>query len=242
MTVSLVIKSMLISSSSSVDCCKSSSSSNGMNVLLFEVSSSISLAAYDETSMQKDLYPWKPSSKSNSGRPDSGVGKVYLKFSNDHVSTCVEYRDSILVCSSGFPFSSINFPASLRVDNKLTGELGWYKQLSKMKTCLMPLSSFKESQTVHSCRHGPVPFAVVRLLLVWWRVPGINFRMSLTGGWVVADKEDRIHVKVNLSIQFFCVAVRKRRCETMKRAERTLNILFNVFGSVWCSIISLGRQ
>ena len=53
------------------------------------------------------------------------MGKVLLKFPNDHVSTCVEYRDSILVCLSGFPFSSMNFSASLRVDNKFTGEFGW---------------------------------------------------------------------------------------------------------------------
>ena len=43
----------------------------------------------------------------------------------------------------------------------------------------MPLLSFKWSQTVPSWRHGPVPFAVVRLLFVWWKVPGTNFQMSL---------------------------------------------------------------
>ena len=43
----------------------------------------------------------------------------------------------------------------------------------------MPLSSLRWSQIVPSCKHGPVPLAVVKLLLVWRRDPGTNFRISL---------------------------------------------------------------
>ncbi len=45
--------------------------------------------------------------------------------------------------------------------------------------CFTPLLSFKRRQTIPSWRHGPVPLAVVRHLLVCWRDPGMNLQMPL---------------------------------------------------------------
>ncbi len=60
----------------------------------------------------------------------------------------------------------------------------------------------------------------------------LNIITNVASGQVVADKEDRICVKVNLSIQFSRVAIREGRCETVKRTERILNISVKVFGGV----------
>ena len=50
-----------------------------------------------------------------------------------------------------------------------------------------------------------------------------NVVADVTGGRVVANKEDRIRVKMKLSIQFFCVTVRKGGCKAVKRAEMELS-------------------
>jgi hypothetical protein len=91
--------------------------------------------------MQNELYFWNPSSNSNSRRPDIGVGNVFLKSPKEQVNTWVEYLDSILVCSSGFLFQSMNFPASYLVESKFASKFGWKRQLSRINVCFIPSSS-----------------------------------------------------------------------------------------------------
>ena len=43
-----------------------------------------------------------------------------------------------------------------------------------------------------------------------------NIIANMASGRIIADEKDRIRIKVDLSVQLFCVAVRKGRCETMK--------------------------
>ncbi len=45
--------------------------------------------------------------------------------------------------------------------------------------CSVPISSCSRKQMVPSCKQGPVPFVVMRLLFICQRVPGMNFWMSL---------------------------------------------------------------
>ena len=78
----------------------------------------------DPTSRQKLLNAWNPSSNRSSGRPETGVGNVFVYFPKHHVSLCVEYLELIAVSSSGFPSLSRNFSASRRVDRRLTGDSG----------------------------------------------------------------------------------------------------------------------
>ncbi len=129
--------------------------------------------------VQNDLYSWNPSSNRSSGRPEIGVGNVFRNQPNDQMRTWVEYWDLILVSSLGFPLSSINFSARHLVERRLTGKSGWYRQLFKTNVCFVPLSSMRLSLTVPFWRHDPVPFAVVKLLFVWWRDPGTNRQISL---------------------------------------------------------------
>jgi hypothetical protein len=75
---------------------------------MFEPPCTSSVVANEDTCMQNEFYSQKPSSKSNSGRPSTGVGNVSQKFPKDQINTWVEYLDLILVCSSGFPFESKN--------------------------------------------------------------------------------------------------------------------------------------
>ncbi len=96
------------------------------------------VGAKEDTCIQNELYWRNPSSNSNSGRPDIGVGNVFLKLPKDQIKTWVEYLDSICVCSSGFPSESMNFSASCLVESKLTSELGWKRQLSRMNVCFIP--------------------------------------------------------------------------------------------------------
>jgi hypothetical protein len=46
-----------------------------------------------------------------------------------------------------------------------------------------------------------------------------NIIANVSSSRVVADKEDQICINVNLSVQLFRVAIRKGRCETMKRTK-----------------------
>jgi hypothetical protein len=85
--------------------------------------------------MQNEFYLWNPSSNSNSGRLDIGVGNVFLKSPKDKVNMWVEYLDSILVCLSGFLFESMIFSASHLVESKFTGKLGWKRQLPRINVC-----------------------------------------------------------------------------------------------------------
>ena len=188
------------------------SSSNG--IMLTLQASVPEAAAKDDTCMQKDLYWRKPSSKSNSGKPDTGVGNVFLKFPNDQVKICIEYFDSIQVCSSGHPLESRNFLARGRVDKRLTGEAGWKRQLSRMKVCFCPSSSMSQSHILPSCKHGPVPFAVVKLLLDCQRELGTNFFKSLQRWPVVKlsqTKKIESVSKMQLRIHILRISISKWR-------------------------------
>ncbi len=85
--------------------------------------------------VQNDLYAQNPLSKRSSGRPDTRVGYVFLNCPKDQASTSAKFLDLMQVSSSGFPFALRNFSASYLVERRLTGELGWYRELSKMKIC-----------------------------------------------------------------------------------------------------------
>ena len=85
----------------------------------------------------------------------------------------------------------------------------------------MPLSSFNWSRMVPSCRHGPVPFAVVRLLLVWWRVPGTNFRMSLQIWPVVELSQTKKTESVSKWIWVFSFSVSPSANEDVKPWRRS---------------------
>jgi hypothetical protein len=100
--------------------------------------------------MKNELYSWNPSSNSYSGRPDIGVGNVFLKSPKDQVNMWVEYLDLILVCLSRFLFESMNFFASYLVESKFTSKFGWKRQLSRINVCFIPLSSISFSQTIPS--------------------------------------------------------------------------------------------
>jgi hypothetical protein len=70
------------------------------------------------------VYAQKPLSKRSSGRPDTGVGNIFLKCPKDQVRMCIEYQDSIQVSSSGLLFASMNFSDRRLVERRLTGKSG----------------------------------------------------------------------------------------------------------------------
>jgi len=90
MTVSLSMKNMLIISSSSSDSSKEMEESSWLSYgimlegLISSGVESVTAFAYeDQACMQKDVYVQNPSSKRSSGRPDTGVGKVFLNCPKD---------------------------------------------------------------------------------------------------------------------------------------------------------------
>ncbi len=166
--------------------------------------------------MHKYLYVRNPSSKRSSGRPDTKVGKVFLNCPKDQVRTWVEYQDSMQVSLSELLSALRNFSARHLVERKFTGEVGWYKQLSKMKICCVPASSMSRILTVPSWRQGSVLLAVVRLLFVCCMVSGMNFQMSLQMWPVVELSQTK---KIESVSKWTCVFI----CSESTSAKNTAN-------------------